>query len=908
MLRPDDVSENITQQNKILDSAGNKQAQRQNNSKRKCMLNFKEESFMSKARKITSFLVATAMTAGMTLTSFAALPGDVVDSKFEEAIETLGALEIMVGDAETGNFRPNDTLKRSEFAKVAVETMGLGDVAKGNMQKTQFPDVVENHWANGYINVASQQGIVIGDDEGNFRPDDTIKYSEAMAMLVRITGYEPSAESKGGYPSGHMVVGTQNGIAKNAAGAANDGVQRGVVAQMTFNSLTIDMMEQVGFGSDVKYEIGDKTLLSDYLNTRKVSAQITAVGTSSITGTSSLKDNEIRLGEDVYEVADKALHNVRNLLGFNVVAYIQEQDDSDEYVILARAEKNKNNSKKIAADDIESVKSSGSLHTVEYWLDKDNDKDTQKLDISADAKMIYNGKAVEFDANLLKPEAGRIVALDHNNDDVYDIVFVIATENYVVEEVISSSNRVTDKYGKPSLVLDPDDKDIKFTIYRGEQSLKLDDLKEWDVLSVAKSKDGKIIEVEVSSESVTGKVEEIDGDKIFINDKEYKVAKNYTDEIKLNDEGTFYLDVEDKIAAVDATSLLSSNYAYLVAAEMKSGFDKVFEAKLFGKDGETRVLTSTEKIKFNGKTSTPAADVIAALSESSSVRAQLVTYETNKDGAITQLNTATDKTSTGEVNKNVFTKNVQESLVYKKASQKLGEYNVDKNTIIFDIPEGKTDTSDFSIQNLDLFENDSEYDVSIFDLGEDMTAKAIIVTNSKGAANLEAPIAVIDQITTVNNADNETVQKVYAYVEGKRVSYLTEDDGVLTNESGDALKRGDIVQMKISNKNEVESVRVLFEIDNKAVEAETKVADDLTTVYGKVVKKFASSINVQVDSGKVKNYSISGTTVYEVNTKKTNNIVSVVTPGDIAQYDELDQSRVFIKIYKDTVQEIVIVK
>ena len=863
---------------------------------------------MSKARKITSFLVATAMTAGMTLTSFAALPGDVVDSKYEEAIETLGALEIMVGDAETGNFRPNDTLKRSEFAKVAVETMGLGDVAKGNMQKTQFPDVVENHWANGYINVASQQGIVIGDDEGNFRPDDTIKYSEAMAMLVRITGYEPSAESKGGYPSGHMVVGTQNGIAKNAAGAANDGVQRGVVAQMTFNSLTIDMMEQVGFGSDVKYEIGDKTLLSDYLNTRKVSAQITAVGTSSITGTSSLKDNEIRLGEDVYEVADKALHNVRNLLGFNVVAYIQEQDDSDEYVILARAEKNKNNSKKIAADDIESVKSSGSLHTVEYWLDKDNDKDTQKLDISADAKMIYNGKAVEFDANLLKPEAGRIVALDHNNDDVYDIVFVIATENYVVEEVISSSNRVTDKYGKPSLVLDPDDKDIKFTIYRGEQSLKLDDLKEWDVLSVAKSKDGKIIEVEVSSESVTGKVEEIDGDKIFINDKEYKVAKNYTDEIKLNDEGTFYLDVEDKIAAVDATSLLSSNYAYLVAAEMKSGFDKVFEAKLFGKDGETRVLTSTEKIKFNGKTSTPAADVIAALSESSSVRAQLVTYETNKDGAITQLNTATDKTSTGEVNKNVFTKNVQESLVYKKASQKLGEYNVDKNTIIFDIPEGKTDTSDFSIQNLDLFENDSEYDVSIFDLGEDMTAKAIIVTNSKGAANLEAPIAVIDQITTVNNADNETVQKVYAYVEGKRVSYLTEDDGVLTNESGDALKRGDIVQMKISNKNEVESVRVLFEIDNKAVEAETKVADDLTTVYGKVVKKFASSINVQVDSGKVKNYSISGTTVYEVNTKKTNNIVSVVTPGDIAQYDELDQSRVFIKIYKDTVQEIVIVK
>lgn len=879
-----------------------------NHSKRNFMLNFKEESFMLKARKITSFLTAAVMTAGMSITSFAALPGDVVDSKYEEAIETLGALEIMVGDAETGNFRPEDTLKRSEFAKIAVETMGLGEVAKSNAQKTQFPDVVENHWANGYINVASQQGIVIGDDEGNFRPDDDIKYSEAMAMLVRITGYEPSAESKGGYPTGHMVVGTQNGISKNASGAANDGVQRGVVAQMTFNALTLEMMEQVGFGSDVKYEIGEKTLLNDYLNAEKISAQITAVGTSGISGASSLKDNEIRLGEEVYEVAEKALHNVRNLLGFYVTAYVQEQNDGDEVIILARAEKNKNNSQKISADDIEEVTSNGSAYTLEYWLDKENDKDTQSLDISAEAKMIYNGKAVAFDSELLQPEAGRVVALDHNKDDVYDIIFVIETENYVVEEVVASGNRVTDKYGKPSLVLDSDDKDIKFSLYRGEQMLELSDLKEWDVLSVAKSKDGKIMDIEVSSESVVGRVEEIDGDKIFVNGEEYQVAKNYTETIQLNDEGTFYLDAENKIAAVDATTLLSSNYAYLVAAEMKSGFDKVFEAKLFGKDGETRVLTSAEKIKFNGKSATLAETVIAALQEGSSIRAQLVTYETNKDGEITQLNTAVDKTSTGEVNKNVFTKNAEESLIYKKASQKLGEYNVDKNTVIFDIPEGKTDTNDFSIQNIDLFENDSEYDVSIFDLGEDMTAKAIIVTNSKGAANLEAPIAVIDQITTVNNSDNETVQKVYAYVDGKKVSYLTEDDGVLKNEGGDVLKRGDIVQMKVSNKNEVESVRVLFEVANKATEAETKIADDLTTVYGRVVKKFASSVNVQVNEGKVKNYSISNATVYEVNTKKNNNAVSVVTPGDIAQYDELDESRVFLKIYKDTVSEIVIVK
>ena len=92
------------------------------------------------------------------------------------------------------------------FAKVAVEAMGLGSVAQSSNKPTKYPDVVENHWANGYINVATQQGVVIGDDEENFRPDDSISYAEAMTILVRIIGHEPAAESKGGFPTGYIAV------------------------------------------------------------------------------------------------------------------------------------------------------------------------------------------------------------------------------------------------------------------------------------------------------------------------------------------------------------------------------------------------------------------------------------------------------------------------------------------------------------------------------------------------------------------------------------------------------------------------------------------------------------------------------------------------------------------------------
>lgn len=863
---------------------------------------------MSISKKLTAALAAAAMTFSMAASSFAALPSDSVDSPYEEAIETLGALGIMIGD-DDGQFRPADSIRRSEFAKVAVEAMGLGDVAAASNHQTKYPDVVENHWANGYINVATDQGIVIGDDEANFRPDDYISYAEAMTILVRIIGHEPSALAKGGFPTGYMAVGSQNGITKNAASSANEKVNRGMIAQMTFNSLTVKMMEQTGFGSDAKYEVVDKTLLEDVLSVTKASGQITALGISSITGSSSLKDDEVRIGDNVFTVSEQALPAIRNLLGFNVVYYVAERANGDEELILARAEKNKNHTASIASGNIETVTAeSGKNTVVEYWEDKENDKNTKTLAVAEAAQMIYNGKPVSFSTSLLQPESGRVTFLDIDNNDVYDLVFVTSLTNIVVDSVISSSYKVTDKYGNPSLVLDPEDKEIKFTMTRSGQIISLSDLEEWDVLSVAKSQDGTILSIEVSSVKITGKVEEIEGDKRVINGESYEIAKNYTEEIKLGDEGTFYLDVEGKIAAVDTASTLSSNYAYIVDAALSTGFDKVLEVKLFNKDGETVTLKSGEKIRVNGTSGKTPAEALSALQSGGSTTPQLVTYELNSKGEISQLNTAKDLSSSGSVDKNHFTLNAQKELTYKAASKKLGIYNINSSTLVFNIPAGKTDPDEFGIENADFFSDNEPYDVLVYDVTEDLTAQVVIVTSSTASASVEAPIAVVDQIAEINNANNESVQKLYAYQNGERISFETETGGLLVNGSGAALKRGDIVQLKLNTKNEITGVRVLFEASDKTTEFTTSIGSDLDIVYGRVTKKFASSVNVQVNGGAVANYSLEDVTVYELNTKKNTNAIRVVDANEITQYDDLDPSRVFIKIYKDAVQEIVIVK
>ena len=125
---------------------------------------------------------------------------------------------------------------------------------------------------------------------------------------------------------------------------------------------------------------------------------------------------------------------------------------------------------KINVEDIEKITEGENLR-IDYWKDKENDTKTQYVNVSNDAKYIFNGKAIAFDKAELQPASGSLLVLDQDRDDVYDVVFIESYENYVVEEVIASSNRVTDKYGKPSLVLDPEDKNVKFVITRGGQEI-----------------------------------------------------------------------------------------------------------------------------------------------------------------------------------------------------------------------------------------------------------------------------------------------------------------------------------------------------------------------------------------------------------------------------------------------------
>ena len=255
-----------------------------------------------------------------------ALSPDISDTKYAEAARILGALGIMVGDAETGNFRPDDNILRSEMAKVSVYSIGLEEVAKGANHQTRFPDVVSNHWANGAINVAEQQGMIVGDDVGTFRPDDPVLFQEAVAIMVRALGYEPKAQSNGGYPGGYMVVASDNQMLKGVTSTGSQPATRGDIAQLVFNSLTVNMMEQTGFGTNSSFEVVDKTLLYDRLNVEKGYGQITGTSETTLTGGSTTADDKITINNNTFNEGDTL---ASQLIGYNVVYYARIDRTTD---------------------------------------------------------------------------------------------------------------------------------------------------------------------------------------------------------------------------------------------------------------------------------------------------------------------------------------------------------------------------------------------------------------------------------------------------------------------------------------------------------------------------------------------------------------------------------------------------
>lgn len=139
-----------------------------------------------------------------------------------------------------GNFNPNQTVTRAQMAAIICRMLGE---TEGLEKKENFPDVPTSHWANASISKAVELGIVSGYKDGTFGPSKTVSYEQAVTMIVRALGGAELAAQSGGYPDGFLEVASQHGFLENVHAQKGDAFSRKDVASLVLNCAGFSFLE-----------------------------------------------------------------------------------------------------------------------------------------------------------------------------------------------------------------------------------------------------------------------------------------------------------------------------------------------------------------------------------------------------------------------------------------------------------------------------------------------------------------------------------------------------------------------------------------------------------------------------------------------------------------------------------------
>jgi hypothetical protein len=625
-----------------------------------------------------AFAVVVALAMVMSTVAFAAVIFSDVDElrRICRSIEAGVALKMFTG-YEDGTFKPEGDITRAEFAAIVVRMLGQEAQADGAKGVTLFDDVPSTHWAAGYINIVSNLGIVNGYGDGNFGPEDNVTYEQAVKMCVVALGYEPAAG--GNYPVGYLTIAQQRGITTGVRGTSGAPINRGQVAQMAFNALDVPLMTQTGFGTYIEYVINDgtnntdrKTLLSENLGIVKVKAIVTESYELSSVKKADLVQLEITNNyktpyEDEFEegttrdvyVGDT---NIRSLVGYPVIAYLAYDEMSDDATAMyVRKDFTSTEELTLAISDIEEIKevTSGgnvSYYQISYYPTADA-RTTEKFTVRAEPNIYVNGDKESKDIlTVLDPEdyyGTATFALGNSTDtsEDYDTIYILSYRNAVVESVDTKAGRVDMKEGDP-ISFGSNKTNVSSTLY-DEDGNEIDwsTLQENDILSIRTAKGTVTVNIcTLVRNTVEGTITERSSEtdpEFRIGGEYYKVDNQLVvpDDLDLNYEGVFYLDIFGRIAHYEAQSSLTRNYAYVIDTGMHdAGFEDRLQIKAFTFDGEVVTFTcatnvtvikekagaaSTESVYFKKDDMDDLKDLIPVDS--------VITFSVNSQGEINRL-------------------------------------------------------------------------------------------------------------------------------------------------------------------------------------------------------------------------------------------------------------------------------
>ena len=320
---------------------------------------------MRNLKRALSLALASVMLLGMmVIGTSAATFTDADEIVNTEAATITAGLGLFAGSE--GKFNPAGTVTRAQMATVIVKMLYGSEINADSYKGSgKFSDVAsfEGGWAEGYINLCANLGIVGGYGDGTFKPGQYLTTAEAVTMLLNALKVDAG---EGTWPLTVMAAAEKIELYKDmltAKPTTNEALTRDQLSVLVWNGLNYSADEKIG------YTVNGVTY-SDYME-----AFLAAGGTLggqqpnqtiTIAKPDTLADSVFGLkkvegiltgntatGED-YTVVGGEEYNVETgleLIGHKVTVYFESEVKSDKDLGVAYAVVDQNKTVVVAQPD-----------------------------------------------------------------------------------------------------------------------------------------------------------------------------------------------------------------------------------------------------------------------------------------------------------------------------------------------------------------------------------------------------------------------------------------------------------------------------------------------------------------------------------------------------------------------------
>jgi len=208
-------------------------------------------------KKIISLCLAVVLALSLCLAAYE-IPTD-------EVYDILANMSIMT--YTNGSFGQDNFLTRAQLTKIVVMTSEYRGQVSNTSKTSPFSDVSFKHWCAPYVTVALVNDIMSGYTDGSFRPEQNVKYEEAISAILKLLGYKKD-DFIGGYPGGHMAVANDIDLTDGVNLKLGDIVRRGDMATLIYNALNTKLKNDTKkLAEKLGYTISSNVFtLSDVIN------------------------------------------------------------------------------------------------------------------------------------------------------------------------------------------------------------------------------------------------------------------------------------------------------------------------------------------------------------------------------------------------------------------------------------------------------------------------------------------------------------------------------------------------------------------------------------------------------------------------------------------------------------------